>query len=304
MLFTLLVLVIIAVIVVAVYSKEKNEERKKEGLEQAILQAHKAHNWDVVHDYCSVENIPHETMLETRKNVLRRLAEEGDLEAMNHMALDANTADERCKWLTRCAEAGDVEAMYTLAIGYMDVSNVEGSKSGFGVNPQKEFYWYQRAANLGHAKAKSSLVDCYFNGTGVEKDEEKAFSLAKTYSDCGNSECGCFLVRYYYCNPTNSKFDKAQGVRTLERIIARGEPKFYREAVWQLGYIYGAPYLYGSSEDEFSDRRKATYCFVLAQVVEESEILISSINKVGYDFTEFEYKKWYDDAKNLRYNPM
>lgn len=304
MLFTLLLLVVVAAIVIALYSKEKNEERKVEGLEQAIVRAHKMGNWDVVHNYCASENISQDTMIEIRTKVLRHLAEEGDLKAMNHMVLDAKSADERCKWLTKCAEAGDLDAMNSLAFGYSEAANEQASKYAFGVNPQKEFYWYNCAASKGHEQAMSGVAECYYDGIGVPKDRQKSFDYAKDCAERGYSACAFFLVKYFWIPNEEPHLSKAEIIKMMERVMLRGEQKSFAEAAKELGYAYGRAYLFNRPVDEFSDRRKAAYFFTLAHVLDSDLYNKDRIFETGYRPSQFEWNQWQEDARNLRFNPM
>ena len=49
--------------------------------------------------------------------------------------------------------------------------------TGIEKDEQKAVEWYQKASDQGNAVAQFSLALCYENGIGVEKDEQKAFEL-------------------------------------------------------------------------------------------------------------------------------
>lgn len=304
MIVAFLVLAIVAIIVISLYNKEKNEQRKQEGLEEAILRAYKQHNWEIVHNYCSAEDISQETMIETRNKVYCCLAEQGDVEAMNHMALHAKTPDDRCKWLTRCAEAGDLDAMNSLAFGYSEAANGPGSVYGWGTDPQKEFYWYNCAASKGHEQAMSSVAECYYDGIGVPKDRQKSFDYAKDCAERGYSACAFFLVKYFWIPNEEPHLSKAEIIKMMERVMLRGEQKSFAEAAKELGYAYGRAYLFNRPVDEFSDRRKAAYFFTLAHVLDSDLYNKDRIFETGYRPSQFEWNQWQEDARNLRFNPM
>ena len=64
--------------------------------------------------------------------------------------------------------AGDAHGMFNLGCNY--------SKGGYGL-PQdraKALELWQRAGELGSAKAYNNIGDAYYHGRGVEKDEKKA----------------------------------------------------------------------------------------------------------------------------------
>lgn len=297
-----ILLIIVAIVAITIWVKKSSERRKMEGLEEAILRAHKTGRLEIIRNYCDVEGISDSIMHATRVRVIRQLADEGDLSAMKEMVLLADAPLERQNWHKKCAEAGDSESMYSVAISYMDCS--ANKDAGTEIDDQKAFYWFERAANNGYEKAKERVVSSYYHGSGVAEDRDKAFAMAKNYSDCGNSECGLFLALYYYANTSDKWYDINKAIKVLERIMLRGEEQYFAEAAAQLGYIYGGAYLFHTPENEYSDRRRATYCFVLAYIIKETQLYAENANEVGYNFTEFEYKKWFEDAKAFRYNPM
>lgn len=285
----LIVIVIVIAIVVAVASKERAEERKMEGLEDAILRAHRTDDWRIVENYCSSENIPEETMHEVRRRVNIRLAKQGDIKAMRVAAAYAETEEERREFETMGAEAGDVDAMYALAIGYMNV------------DAEKQFYWYKKAADRGLDKAMGAVASAYYFGDGVPADKKKAFAYAKDCADRGCADASFFLVDYFE-QFNEPRLDTQEKINLMERVMQRGERESFAKAARKLGIIYGGAYLFNGVVNEFSNRRKASYCFTLAYVLDH-DYDKDDIFKTGYRPTQFELDKWQEDARNLRYNP-
>ena len=58
----------------------------------------------------------------------------------------------------------------------MEFSTSRGAHDGTGVekDEQKAVEWYKKAAEQGYANAQSNLGWCYESGIGVGKDEQKA----------------------------------------------------------------------------------------------------------------------------------
>ena len=59
--------------------------------------------------------------------------------------------------------------------------------NGTGVekDEQKAVEWYKKAAEQGYASAQFNLAVCYENGTGVEKDEQEAVEWYKKAAEQG-----------------------------------------------------------------------------------------------------------------------
>jgi len=108
---------------------------------------------------------------------------------------------EAAAWYRKSAEQGNAEAEYALgqmysrgwgvpkdeadAIRWFQMANsvesdgpptdwavVEGH--GMTRDPQQAAYWYQQAADKGHAEAQFNLGRLYASGKGVKRDEEQA----------------------------------------------------------------------------------------------------------------------------------
>ena len=296
--FILAILIVILVALVR-YGKDSTID----DLEKAILQADKTGDHSIVENYCSTNRISDDKYQEVRRALYFRLAEEGDLYAMNMAAAYSETAMGRCRWLTKCAEAGDAEAMYSLALGYSEAANMKPSKWGFGLDPQREFYWYKCAADKGHGKAMECIASCYLFGTGVEKNKQLAFDYAKNGAERGFSECSFFLVIYFAMQFEDPHLTKAEIVQLMERVMLRGERESFAKAAYELGNIYGSAFLYNAQMDEYSDRRKAAYYFTLAYVLDDDLYDKKKIVETGYNPSQIELNRWRDDALNLRFNP-
>ena len=70
--------------------------------------------------------------------------------------------------LLKQAEMGDTDAMYALGRGFQFAKFEERP------DYEKAFYWYEKAAQLKHIEAMSSLADALTLGRGCKKDSEMA----------------------------------------------------------------------------------------------------------------------------------
>jgi TPR repeat protein len=109
--------------------------------------------------------------------------------------------NQAASWYRKSADQGNAEAQFALgqmyargwgvprdtadAIRWFQLSNSVDSDGpptdwlsveGYGIekDPQQAAYWYQQAANSGHAEAQYFLGLFYAKGQGVKRDEEQA----------------------------------------------------------------------------------------------------------------------------------
>ncbi len=157
------------------------------------------------------------------------LAKEGDEEVCLHVAnlyasgkIVAQDQNRAFLWFKKAAEWGNADA--ELAVAHR-------LKYGIGTeaNENEAFAWYQKAAVGGNAEAQgvigklcyeegeyelafgylaaasagedeeaiSLLADCYLNGLGTEKDEEKAFSYYQLAASKGSGAAQCKIGIFY-----------------------------------------------------------------------------------------------------------
>ncbi len=86
-----------------------------------------------------------------------RLADKGDVEAMNRISLiyfvEYHDEDKAREWKEKAANAGDVESMIELGDDYRLISDI--------ADFEKSEYWYKKAAELGSGGAMKGLGDLY-----------------------------------------------------------------------------------------------------------------------------------------------
>ena len=88
---------------------------------------------------------------------------------------------ESIKYYQRAAELGDSEAQVIIGEAYS--KGIED----YLVSWSDAVYWFEKSAQQGNLKAIRQLFFCYLNGTGVEKNYDKAFSLIDYYYDTSDS---------------------------------------------------------------------------------------------------------------------
>lgn len=112
---------------------------------------------------------------------IRRAAEQGDPIAQRSLAIlyeegrgvVANTV-EAGKWYRKAAEQGEADAQCSLGTLYAEGRGVPQNISTAEIWFKKAFEQYQEAAEGGDPWGQNRLANCYYDGVGVEKDEEAA----------------------------------------------------------------------------------------------------------------------------------
>lgn len=113
----------------------------------------------------------------------------------------------------KSAKQGYPDAEYELGERYSDL--LRGEK-----NESKAFYWYKKAADQGHIKAKVVIGHNYFFDSSTnKKNPELGLKLLKQAADQGDTEAMTLIGReYYYEHALPRDVDKA--IYWLEKAIA------------------------------------------------------------------------------------
>ena len=93
--------------------------------------------------------------------------------------------------LLSSAEEGDLDAAYHLAHNYCR------GEEGAPQDEQQGFYWFSKAAEVGHIAAQYSLGMCYIKGIGTEENAEKAVELFSGAAELGYLPAVCELGLCY-----------------------------------------------------------------------------------------------------------
>lgn len=98
--------------------------------------------------------------------------------------------------------------------------------NGDGVEQDDDqaFYWFQKAAEQGHPEAQNMLGDCYNFGLflKVNEDENQAFFWYQKAAEQGNSNSQCNLG-YCYANGTGVEQDHKQAVYWFKKAAEQGD---------------------------------------------------------------------------------
>ena len=121
------------------------------------------------------------------------------------------------------AHKGNANEQYRLAKCYNGRSSdltpylkLEGWDKSLEDN-SKAFYWFKKAAELGHKEAQAELAWCY-GGRGVERDDKQAVYWAQK-SASQNSSYGCYQLGYHYAYGYGIEKDKDKAVYWLKKAI-------------------------------------------------------------------------------------
>lgn len=117
---------------------------------------------------------------------------------------------------------------------------------GYGVeeNLSQAVYWYQQAADNGDNYAQNNLAHSYFNGIGVEKDIQKSIQYWQLSANAGNEKAAKHLA-CIYLDGEYIKQDIKLGISLLKKSASKG----FIDAVLLLGEIYENG-LYNIQKDE------------------------------------------------------
>ena len=247
-------------------------------------------------------NLSDDAYCQYRRNFYTKLAQKNDAFAEYQLGKDALLFLKQPKaaydHLYRAASLGSAEAMTYLGLLYTSGS------AGFPQDDSTAFQWYMNAAKVGYGKAMAEVSDCYRVGFGVQKNKEAALYWAHKGAQQGNAACVYALAECYEMPPTVE--NRTMQSKYLEDAIRMGDRDIYVKAAKALGFHFGMAFLYNSPLDQFSDRRKAAYCYTLAYFTDTDETLEDwqdRLQKIGYPISQNESRQWSADAKALRYNP-
>ena len=109
---------------------------------------------------------------------------------------------------------------------------------------KKAAYWYEQAAKQGDIFAQNSIAYCYFYGEGVEKDIQKAIKYWQLAVDNGYEKAAKNLA-CVYLDGEYIKQDIKLGISLLKKSASKG----FIDAVLLLGEIYENG-LYNIQKDE------------------------------------------------------
>lgn len=90
----------------------------------------------------------------------------------------------------RAAELGNTAAMWKIGSFHINENNYDRAINDFNQliqdTPSKTFYWYEKRAQTGNIDAIAILGHLYYDGIGVEENNDKAFELFSKAAKAGN----------------------------------------------------------------------------------------------------------------------
>lgn len=227
----------------------------------------------------------------TSEGAAAALREKGDWALKN----GNKTMAEQC--YIKAANSGDVEAMYYLGLKY-------SYDSEFGRNTEKSFFWFNKAAEAGNLDAIYHVASYYCD---TKKEPDEAFRRAQDGANKGSIRCKQYLADNFYGFVGSKYYNKKKSVELLEEAIASTKDRdMFGNLAYSLAAKFGFCYIYeGIAPDEFSDRKKACYCFLLSYFADpDYDTRKENAQKTGYWPTEAEWNLWVQDARQLVYRPQ
>jgi len=172
-------------------------------------------------------------------NTFYVLAKKGDDKAQYNVAMmyakgQGLKADrsEAMHWYEKAAKQGNAEAQYNLAQIYHHLGKEDAHAY------EKAKYWYEKAAENGMMQAYNNLASFYMEGTGVDKNEKKAFELFKKAANMGDSAAQV-NVAVLYAWGENRVHDKMKAYENLKKALNAGKSeasgyldKLCEESAW------------------------------------------------------------------------
>lgn len=129
-------------------------------------------------------------------------------------------------WYSAAAAKNDPEAM--VQVGLMFSNGAAGER-----DLTKALYYFERAAELGHAPGKTALGDCYLFAKGVERDEKRAATLLKEAVDGGDKRAMDLLGTCY-----DRGWGMEKNPEEAARLYERSSKLGYYPALGNLGVLY------------------------------------------------------------------
>lgn len=159
---------------------------------------------------------------------LRTLAKEGSTLAMQELGLIYEMGFHRKKdlekalsWYEKAGNLGDASSM--LQAGWLLIDEESPLHDS-----HRAYLWFLKGAALGFSGTEYELGYCYWQGSGVERDVDKAIILFKRAVDHGSMEaCGTLWQIYAREGRTDDKghvhYDKEEAFRYLKLGVERGD---------------------------------------------------------------------------------
>lgn len=311
--FIATLVVIIFVVVLALVVRKQNFEKNVQKLElQSAWGDAEAENILRKAGFSPQKRQKLRTKAFENKALLREFAARGNTNAMVSLAYAYDKERDIANalaWFEEAASAGVVGAMTKLS--YLYSPDKDSLNREYPSSPEKSFEWRMRAARQGDADSMLWMGHAFYNGDGVARDSDKALKLMERAGQAGEPRAYLDIAMLYYGNPTSDTYDKKKAIEYYLKALnaaARVEDREERQSVYSsavsgLGYVFGGALLCGK-KDEYSDQRKAAYCFYLASCCCDGNLrntYLDNYKKIGYVASQTELKEWEWDAEDLKF---
>lgn len=185
----------------------------KEWLDKAIAAGSTNAQFALAHSY--VLGLDEETKLD----LLRKAADRGHAQAIEHVGICYNNASgvpkdlaEAARLYQRAAEMGEPGA------AEMHAENLQKGE-GLKKNLPEAIKWHRRAGEAGSWRSLMTAYEAYKNGIGVKKDPAEALRLLRVGATQGWTEPQAELGIQYYYGELGLKKDPARALAWLERAV-------------------------------------------------------------------------------------
>ncbi len=199
------------------------------------------------------------SFFETGLKWLKKAADQGHENATYALCKHEGKRDDRLETAVEAAIQGDVNTQFRLGNFFYDDKQY-----------QLAFFWFSKAVDQGHTKAKYYLGRCYLNGEGVEQNIEEGWHhWIQESGEEGNIDAQYHLGRLYFDNINKDLAYSKLAVEWFREAAGHGHP----EAKYYLGVCYLNAI--GVEEDE----KLAIQCLQEASKknVVDAELLLSEV---------------------------
>lgn len=144
---------------------------------------------------------------------------------------------------------------------------------------------YKKAAEDGDAYALWCLSNAYYNGDGVEYDEQKAFDLLKQAAEKGCEEAKCEMALAYMFGWYGISKDSDKGKSMLEELIKNTENSYVMARYASLKFEGAGPYEEDKEKamsilDKVKDKNDSYYLYAMGLVyLKGTDYIDIDINK-------------------------
>jgi TPR repeat protein len=159
--------------------------------------------------------------LETATCWIEKAAEKGNANALCTLALRHQSMGndaEKLRYFRLAAEKGDVTAQTQLSL------TLENTFDWKAPENEESFHWMKAAADQGDSTAYYFLGNYYFDGTGVDVDDQKAFECYFKAAEMGESD-GIERLGLCHLYGIGVQRDHDVAFQYFQRAAAMGNPK-------------------------------------------------------------------------------